>query len=74
LSNTNRLLENAENCADMADQAKDLPSKTRYRRMEETYRRLAETQDWLDGRVSPFAVQSHKNESGERSEGSQQDP
>ena len=49
-----RLRENAENCAEMADEAADEASRRRYQRMEQTYLRLAETEEWLDGQVSPL--------------------
>ena len=45
--------ENADNCAQLAERAKDEPASKRYKRMEEAWRALAEEQDWLDGEVSP---------------------
>ncbi len=50
-----RLRKNAENCAEMADEAADEASRRRYQRMEQTYLRLAETEEWLDGQVSPLS-------------------
>lgn len=44
--------ENAQNCAELADEAKDVPSKNRFKRMQEAWLALAEEQDWLDGRVT----------------------
>jgi hypothetical protein len=44
--------ENARNCAELAAEAKNLPSKNRFKRMQEVWLALAEEQDWLDGRVS----------------------
>ncbi len=44
--------ENARNCAELADEAKDVPSKNRFKRMQEAWLALAEEQDWLDGRVT----------------------
>jgi hypothetical protein len=45
--------ENAQNCADKAESAKDKPSFNRFKRMEATWLALAEEQDWLDGEKSP---------------------
>jgi len=44
-------LENAENCAQLAERAKDEPTYKRYKRMEEAWRALAVEQDWLDGAI-----------------------
>jgi hypothetical protein len=44
-------LENAENCAQLAERAEDEPTHNRYKRMEEAWRALAEEQDWLDGEI-----------------------
>ncbi|MET0671254.1 MAG: hypothetical protein ABWY66_14765 [Xanthobacteraceae bacterium] len=52
-----KLRENAENCAEMAENARDDASRRRYQRMELTYLHLAETEDWLDGQMSPSARQ-----------------
>ena len=41
--------ENAENCAQLAAQASDEPTRNRYKRMEAAWRALAIEQDWLDG-------------------------
>jgi hypothetical protein len=46
-------LENAENCAQLAERASDEPTYKRYRRMEAAWRALAVEQDWLDGEVPP---------------------
>jgi hypothetical protein len=46
--------ENAENCANLAEQAADELMYLRYKRMEAAWRALAQEQDWLDGEVSPF--------------------
>jgi hypothetical protein len=45
-------LENAENCAQLAERATDGPTYNRYKRMESAWRALAEEQDWLDGERS----------------------
>jgi hypothetical protein len=47
-------LQNAENCALMAEQAKDEPTRNRYKRMEAGWRALAEEQDWLEGKIPPL--------------------
>ena len=46
-------LENAQNCAELAERAPDEPTHKRYKRMEAAWRALAEEQDWLDGEVAP---------------------
>jgi hypothetical protein len=45
--------ENAQNCADKAESAKDEPTYKRFKRMEAAWLALAEEQDWLDGEVLP---------------------
>jgi hypothetical protein len=51
-------LENAENCAQLAERAPDEPTHRRYKRMEAAWRALAEEQDWLDGQVPPVRIAS----------------
>jgi hypothetical protein len=51
-------IENAENCAQLAERASDDPTHRRYKRMEAAWRALAEKQDWLDGEVSPAHANS----------------
>jgi hypothetical protein len=51
-------LENAENCAQLAERAADEPTYNRYKRMEAAWRALAEEQDWLDGEVPPVRIAS----------------
>ena len=53
LSDTFR--DNAENCAHLAEIAKDEPAYQRYMRMEAAWRSLADEQDWLDGERSPLS-------------------
>jgi hypothetical protein len=50
--------ENAQNCADKAENTKDEPSYKRFKRMEAAWLVLAEEQDWLDGEISPVARDS----------------
>jgi hypothetical protein len=52
LSTSEEYRENARNCGELAAEAKDLPSKNRYKRMQDAWLALAEEQDWLDGRIS----------------------
>ena len=47
-------LENAENCAQLAENATDEPTYNRYKRMEAAWRALAKEQDWLDGKIHPL--------------------
>jgi hypothetical protein len=52
LSKSEEYRENARNCGELAAEAKDAPSKNRFKRMQEAWLALAEEQDWLDGRIS----------------------
>lgn len=54
--------DNAENCAHLAETAKDEPTYQRYKRMEAAWRALADEQDWLDGEKSPVGRSSHGTE------------
>ena len=45
-------LENADNCAHLAERSSSEPAYQRYKRMEAAWRALADEQDWLDGEVS----------------------
>ena len=51
LSKSEEHRENARNCGELAAEAKDLPSKNRFRRMRDAWLALAEEQDWLDGQI-----------------------
>ena len=51
LSDTYR--QNAENCLQLAERAKDQPAFKRYWRMAQAWTALAHEQDWLDGEISP---------------------
>ena len=53
MKQSQQFIENAENCAQLAERATDEPTYKRYRRMEAAWRALAEEQDWLDGEISP---------------------
>ena len=53
MKQSQHFLENAENCAQLAKQAKDEPTHNRYKRMEAAWRALAAEQDWLDGETQP---------------------
>jgi hypothetical protein len=54
MKQSKHFLENAENCAQLAERATDEPTHNRYKRMEAAWRALAEEQDWLDGEVPPI--------------------
>lgn len=53
MKQSQHFLDNAENCAQLAERAGDEPTHNRFKRMEAAWRALAEEQDWLDGEVSP---------------------
>jgi hypothetical protein len=46
--------DNAENCANKAETAKDKPTQKRFKRMEAAWLALADQQDWLDGVQPPL--------------------
>jgi hypothetical protein len=50
------LLDNAENCAHLAEQAKDAPSRRRYEQMYASWLALVESEAWLQGKVVPTAA------------------
>ena len=54
MKQSQHFLENAENCAQLAERATDDAAYNRYKRMEAAWRALAEEQDWLDGEVPPI--------------------
>jgi hypothetical protein len=45
--------QNADNCMQLAEAAKDDAAYNRFKRMEAAWLALAEEQDWLDGERSP---------------------
>ena len=49
-----KYLKNAENCIELAEQAKTAPAQARYRRMADAWLALAKEQKWLDGKVPPL--------------------
>lgn len=53
MKQSEHFLENAENCAQLAERTNDKPAHNLYKRMEAAWCALAEGQDWLDGEVSP---------------------
>ena len=59
MKQSKHFLENAENCAQLAERATDEPTHNRYKRMEAAWRALAEEQDWLDGEVPPIGARSN---------------
>jgi hypothetical protein len=52
MSRAEELKKIADNCADMAEAAKELPKKNRLERLADGYKSLAESQAWLDGETS----------------------
>lgn len=56
MKQSQHFLENADNCAQLAERASDEPTHNRYRRMEAAWRALAAEQDWLDGQISPVGI------------------
>jgi hypothetical protein len=56
MKQSEHFLENAENCADMAEKATNDATHKRYKRMEAAWRALAEEQDWLDGEKPPVRI------------------
>ena len=52
MKQSQHFLNNAENCAQLAERASDEPTHKRYKRMEAAWRALAAEQDWLDGEVT----------------------
>jgi hypothetical protein len=51
MKQSQHFLENAENCAQLAERAADEPTYNRYKRMEAAWRALAVEQDWLNGEI-----------------------
>jgi hypothetical protein len=49
-----KYLKNAENCVELAESAKDAPSRARYKRMAEGWLALVHEEEWLAGKVSPL--------------------
>jgi hypothetical protein len=56
MKQSDTFLENAENCALMAEQAPNESAQKRFKRMEAAWRALAEEQDWLDGETPPVRI------------------
>ena len=56
MSERKKYLENAENCKELAEAARDMPARLRYRRMADAWLALAREQEWLDGEISPTAT------------------
>jgi hypothetical protein len=56
MKQSKHFLENADNCAQLAERAPDEPTHNRYKRMEAAWRALAVEQDWLDGQVPPVRI------------------
>jgi hypothetical protein len=52
------LFENAENCAHLAEEVKDAPSRRRYERMHASWLALIESEAWLEENVTPVVSSS----------------
>ena len=59
MKQSRHFLENADNCAQLAERASDEPTYNRYKRMEAAWRALAAEQDWLDGQIFPLGSASN---------------
>ena len=55
MKQSDHFLENAENCAQLAERAPNEAAFRRYKRMEAAWRALALEQDWLDGETDSVA-------------------
>ena len=53
MKQSEQFLNNAENCAELAERAKDAPARKRFKLMEAGWLALAKEQDWLDGVTPP---------------------
>jgi hypothetical protein len=58
-----KYLENADNCIELAEKAKDAPSRARYMRMAEGWLALVHEQEWLAGKISPLQKPSDHSKS-----------
>ena len=63
MKQSQHFLENAENCAQLAERAADEPTYNRYKRMEAAWQCLAVEQDWLNGEIDQNARVSEASES-----------
>ena len=55
MKQSDHFLENAENCAQLAEGTENEAAFRRYKRMEAAWRALAVEQDWLDGETYSVA-------------------
>ena len=51
MKESQKYLENAENCADLAELAPSPAERKRFTRMRDAWLSLAESQAWLDGEI-----------------------
>ena len=56
MKQSEHFLIHAKHCAQLAQCATHMPTRSRYKRMEAAWRALAEEQDWLDGEVAPAPI------------------
>jgi hypothetical protein len=61
MKQSQHFLENAENCAQLAERAADEPTRNRYKRLEAAWRALAVEQDWLDGEIVQNGTRATKD-------------
>jgi hypothetical protein len=54
--NPSPALKNAINCFQLAEEAKDEPSRKRYLKLAEGWLDQAAVEDWLKGNVSPTSI------------------
>jgi hypothetical protein len=59
MKQSQHFLDNAENCAQLAEKASEDAAYKRYKRMEAAWRALAAEQDWLDGETPPVRLGSN---------------
>jgi hypothetical protein len=55
MKQSQHFLEDAENCAQLAERAADESTYNGYKRMEAAWRALAVEQDWLNGEIAQNA-------------------
>ncbi len=57
------LRHRAQQCEDMALEAKDAPTRFRFERLAEGWKSVSRTQRWLDGEIAPDAGPSGQPQS-----------
>src|SRR3954468_187664 len=54
------LRHRAHQCEDSAVEAKDEPTRLRFERLAEGWKSVSQSQSWLDGEISPYAIPSEQ--------------